>query len=61
MKIKLVTYEHADNGISLQVIPETDEEEALLHGVFKHGKMELGHPCKEKGGIGFYLSWKISP
>lgn len=58
MKVKIVTYGHAENGISLQVIPETDEEEALLHGLWKHGRMELGHPSGEKGGIGFYVSWR---
>jgi hypothetical protein len=29
MKTKLVSYEHADNGLSLFIVPETDEERVL--------------------------------
>lgn len=56
MKVKLVNYEHAENGVSLQLIPESDVEEQLLRSIWKHGKMNLGHPGKEQGGIGFYVS-----
>lgn len=58
MKIKLNTYHHSDNGISLQVVPETDEEESLLRGIWKHGKLDVGHPCAERGSTGFYVKWQ---
>lgn len=56
MNIKIKNYEHCENGISLQIVPETDAEEQLLKGIFKHGKLETGHPCKEFGNTGFYIS-----
>ena len=58
MKIEMVNYEHAENGISLQICPETDVEEGLLRGLFQHGKAETGHPGNAKGNTGFYLNWK---
>lgn len=59
MKVKLQNYGHASNGFSLQLYPETAIEHELLRGLFRHGKLETGHPSKAEGGLGFYISWKM--
>ena len=61
MYIKLKSYMSAENGLSLQIYPETNVEEELLRGFFKHGNMETGHQCKAEGKTGFYLKWKQEP
>ena len=58
MQVKLQNYQHAGNGISLQLYPETDVEEELLRGLWMHGNLKTGHPCKAKGDTGFYVEWK---
>lgn len=58
MKVKLQNFEHEENGISLQLFPDTDVEEQLLLGLWLHGEMKTGHPCQAKGATGFYVSWK---
>lgn len=55
MKLKLITYAHASNGLSLQLCPETEVEQGLLKSIWQHGVLETGHPCGEMGGTGFYI------
>ncbi len=57
MKVEVQTYVHSANGLSLQLIPETEQEASLLHGFWKHGKLEFGHPCSAKFGTGYYIKW----
>jgi len=60
MKVKLTSYAHADNGISLQIIPETDAEDAILRGFWRHGNLNTGHPCGEGvSATGFYIGYKF--
>ncbi len=58
MKTKLITYEHAVNGISLFVIPETEAERELLRGLWKHGEMKACNGVADNSEQGFAISWK---
>lgn len=58
MKIKIITYEHAENGLSLFVTPETDEERQLLRGLWKHGKLETCNGVADRSEQGFCIAWK---
>lgn len=65
MKVRLTTYLHSQNGVSLQLVPETPVEESLLKGVWNHGKLKTGHPSKAEQEVnvkycastGFYVTW----
>lgn len=57
MQVKAHGYMHSSNGLSLQLIPETEVEEALLKIIWQHGKLETGHPCGEQGAVGYRVSW----
>lgn len=59
MKVELQSYTHASNGVSLKLIPETNVEEELLRGLWRHGELKTGHPCGAQGNTGYYLQWKI--
>lgn len=56
MQVKLHGYVHEANGISLQILPETPVEEALLNILWMHGHLEVGHPCGELGNAGFRIT-----
>lgn len=58
MKIKLSHYASNENGMSLQICPESDIEFELLRSFYAHGEMKIGHPCKASYGTGFYINWK---
>lgn len=60
MKAKLVTYEHAENGVSLFVVPETDEERELLRGLWKHGTLTKCNGVADQSGEGFAVTWKFN-
>jgi len=61
MKNSVQIYRDADNGISLRIIPETDQEEELLLGLWRHGKLELVHPGESKGKRGYAITWRFKP
>jgi len=56
MKVQIVNYVHPDNGISLQLMPETELEIALLKSFWTHGTLGTGHPCSAPGGTGYYIT-----
>jgi hypothetical protein len=58
MKVKVVNYKHPENGISIQMIPETEFECGILKGMWLHAELNTGHPCGEMGDTGYYISWK---
>lgn len=60
MKTKLKSYVHSENGLSLQLIPETEMEEGILTVIFKHGEMEITHSSGEQGKRGYSLSWMMT-
>jgi len=61
MKVELNIYEHSSNGLSLQIMPETQAEVVLLKGLWKHGKLYIGHPGNDKiGNPGHYIKWSQS-
>lgn len=43
MKCRLFTYTHESNGISVEVIPETEDEQMLLDALWRFGRMDTGH------------------
>lgn len=56
MKVKLNDFVHEENGLALQLLPETETEGELLKAFLSHGRIESGHPCEAKfGGLGFYI------
>jgi hypothetical protein len=60
MRVKLNIYQHSSNGLSLQLMPETQEEFVLLKGLWKHGKLKTGHPSDDKvGNPGHYINWDL--
>ena len=40
MTSKIISYEHASNGLSIEILPETDAERAVVHAIWKHGEMK---------------------
>ena len=56
MKAELQSYMHAVNGLSLQLMPETETEAQLLKAIWAHGHLNTGHPCGAKWGTGYYIS-----
>lgn len=59
MKTSIVTYEHRINGLSLFVVPETDEEREVLKGLWRHGKLEKCNGVADGSGQGFCIHWKL--
>jgi len=59
MKCEVITYEHASNGISLFVVPETDCEKALLRGFWTHGELLKCNGVADGSGLGFAITWRI--
>lgn len=57
MQAKLITYSHAENGISLFITPETDAERALLQGLWKHGQLKTCNGVADGSGQGFCVQW----
>jgi hypothetical protein len=50
MKVALNVYAHAENGMSIQLMPETEFESAFLKS-FASGETKFsgeGHPCDDK-------------
>lgn len=60
MKLKLITFEHAENGVSLFVVPETDEERQLLRGLWKHGELQTCNGVADRSEQGFAIAWKTA-
>lgn len=58
MKVALVTFNASSNGISLHVVPETDQEEELLRGLWRHGVLERCNGIGNRGA-GFAISWSL--
>ena len=42
MNAKIISYEHASNGLSIEIVPETDAERAVVHAIWNHGKIKHG-------------------
>ncbi len=53
MKIKASHYTSKAGGLSLQLVPETPVEEAILKGFWDHGEL------RPEVGTGFYISWNF--
>ena len=60
MQVKLITYEHAANGVSLFVVPETDAERELLRGIWKHGQLSTCNGVADDSSQGFKIGWKMA-
>lgn len=60
MKTKLITYNHSENGVSLFVVPETDEERELLRGLWRHGTLAIRNGVADQSGEGFAVTWKFN-
>lgn len=43
MKVQLYSYLHEGNGLSVEVLPETDAEDKLLSAMWKHGRLAVVH------------------
>jgi hypothetical protein len=59
MKCKIVTYAHAENGVSLFAVPETEAERELLKGLWKHGELKVCNGVADGSGQGFCVAWKM--
>lgn len=59
MKNEIQIYTGAQNGLSLNVIPETDEEEQVLLGLWRHGRLELVHPGDSGAKRGYSIQWSF--
>ena len=55
MKLKLYTYVHEENGIALQVIPETEPEQVLLDALWRFGRLDIVHTCNNSVSTGFIV------
>ena len=60
MKCEIITYEHADNGLALFVVPETDAERAILQGLWKRGELALCNGVADRSPQGFAVKWKMA-
>ncbi len=58
MKVKLATFVHCDNGLSLFLVPESDIERQLLQGFFKHGSLEKCNGIADDSEQGFCIQWR---
>ena len=54
MKINLHDYIHGENGLALEIMPETAVEKELLRAFFHHGELSIGNG---PSGIGFRIKW----
>lgn len=61
MQAKLITYGHANNGLSLFVVPETDAERVLLRGLWEHGTLETCNGVADHSDQGFCVQWRFDP
>ncbi len=43
MKISAKYYQHRDNGFSLELLPETEQERQLLSAMWLHGRLEISY------------------
>ena len=43
MKVRLYSYVHESNGLAVEVVPETSDEEELIAALWKFGQMETGY------------------
>lgn len=55
MKARLYTYAHESNGIAVEVIPETTDEEAMLAALWRFGVMEINHSSDNPKSQGFIV------
>ena len=60
MKCEIITYEQADNGLALFVVPETDAERSILQGLWKHGELTLCNGVADRSPQGFAVRWKTT-
>ena len=59
MKCELIIFDHAANGLSLFVVPETDAERVVLRGLWKHGELMRCNGIADDSGEGFCVAWKL--
>lgn len=59
MRCEIITYTHAENGISVFVVPETDAERELLKGLWTHGEMRMCNGIADGTSTGFCVAWKM--
>jgi hypothetical protein len=43
MQARIGSYVHAQNGLAIEIVPETEAESAVLAAAWKHGHMETGY------------------
>ncbi|KKM93798.1 hypothetical protein LCGC14_1204630 [marine sediment metagenome] len=55
MKTRLFTYVHESNGLSLEIVPETDTEAELLAALWKHGRMETSYSSDNKDAKSYQI------
>jgi hypothetical protein len=56
MKVQLVTFADSVNGLSLHVVPETEEERELLRAFWRFGQLERCNSI-DTSGAGFSITW----
>ena len=60
MKIDMHGYVHSGNGLSLELIPETDVERVLLVNFWKHAKITKGESLVRGHPSTFLIEWKLN-
>ena len=55
MKLKLYTYIHEANGLALQVIPETEPEQAILHALWKFGRLDITNTADNRFSVAGFV------
>jgi len=55
MKLKLYTYVHEANGLALQVIPETEPEQAILHALWKFGRLDITNTADNRFSVAGFV------
>ena len=43
MKARLIRYVHESNGLSVEVIPETEDEQTFLDAIWEFGHLDSGY------------------
>lgn len=55
MKVHVLSYVHAANGLAIEVVPETDAESAVLSAAWKHGSLETAYSSKSPTSKSFLV------
>jgi len=55
MKARIFAYVHAANGLSVEIVPETEAESAVLSAAWKHGYMDTAYSGEGPTTISFLV------